>query len=242
MAAVVSCFWEITKENHWMPQFNYVFQGVSGCIAPFWKFCIPILVPLFVFPHHSTSRFHFSFTFSQHSFPFLFLFFFSYFKFLIQISSPVLSVLPGPLLFLYPCVLFYIAASLHQCSDSFLLCFTLLHGQVAEQLAYYGHVSETVITEEMFDAAVQFGTVQGDPTQSWARRPVWIAPGLPQAPTGKGASRTAHLTPQRPRRWAPQGKRGRRLAVKWHEAADLQKVGSCVKWKKKICRPLKACN
>lgn len=102
--------------------------------------------------------------------------FFSYFKFLIQISSPVLSVLPGPLLFLYPCVLFYIAASLHQCSDSFLLCFTLLHGQVAEQLAYYGHVSETVITEEMFDAAVQFGTVQGDPTQSWARRPVWIAP------------------------------------------------------------------
>lgn len=168
--------------------------------------------------------------------------FFSYFKFLIQISSPVLSVLPGPLLFLYPCVLFYIAASLHQCSDSFLLCFTLLHGQVAEQLAYYGHVSETVITEEMFDAAVQFGTVQGDPTQSWARRPVWIAPQLPQAPTGKGASRTAHLTPQRPRRWAPQGKRGRRLAVKWHEAADLQKVGSCVKWKKKICRPLKACN
>lgn len=61
-----------------MPQFNYVFQGVSGCIAPFWKFCIPILVPLFVFPHlpYSTSRFHFSFTFSQRSFPFLFLFFF----------------------------------------------------------------------------------------------------------------------------------------------------------------------
>lgn len=59
------------------------------------------------------------------------------------------------------CVPFYIPASLNH-SDSFLLCFTPLHGQVAEQLAYYVHVSETVITEETFDAAVQFG----DPTRS----------------------------------------------------------------------------
>eukprot|EP00064_Thunnus_orientalis_P006206 superscaffoldBa00000637_g6222 len=33
-------------------------------------------------------------------------------------------------------------------SDSFLLCFTLLHGQVAEQLAYYVHVSETPYREK----------------------------------------------------------------------------------------------
>lgn len=109
MAAVVSCFWEITKENHWMPQFNYVFQGVSGCIAPFWKFCIPILVPLFVFPHHSTSRFHFSFTFSQHSFPFLFLFFF----FLFQISHS--DLIPCPFCLARPPPFFVPLCSLLYC-------------------------------------------------------------------------------------------------------------------------------
>lgn len=67
-----------------------------------------------------------------------------------------------------PSILFYISASPQHHSDSFLLCFTLLHGQVAEQLAYYVHVSETVITEETFDVAVQFGTVRGDPTLSCA--------------------------------------------------------------------------
>lgn len=109
MAAVVSCFWEITKENHWMPQFNYVFQGVSGCIAPFWKFCIPILVPLFVFPHHSTSRFHFSFTFSQRSFPFLFLFFF----FLFQISHS--DLIPCPFCLARPPPFFVPLCSLLYC-------------------------------------------------------------------------------------------------------------------------------
>lgn len=109
MAAVVSCFWEITKENHWMPQFNYVFQGVSGCIAPFWKFCIPILVPLFVFPHHSTSRFHFSFTFSQHSFSFLFLFFF----FLFQISHS--DLIPCPFCLARPPPFFVPLCSLLYC-------------------------------------------------------------------------------------------------------------------------------
>lgn len=51
----------------------------------------------------------------------------------------------------------------HFSSTSLTVC-----GQVAEQLAYYIHVSEMVITEEMFDEAVQFGTVQGDPTQRQA--------------------------------------------------------------------------
>ncbi|KAM7366098.1 hypothetical protein PAMP_015566 [Pampus punctatissimus] len=61
------------------------------------------------------------------------------------------------------------SSSPHHHSDSFLLCFTLLHGQVAEQLAYYVHVSETVIAEETFDAAVEFNTVRGDPTRSGRR-------------------------------------------------------------------------
>ncbi|KAM7377519.1 hypothetical protein PAMA_014022 [Pampus argenteus] len=50
------------------------------------------------------------------------------------------------------------SSSPHHHSDSFLLCFTLLHGQVAEQLAYYVHVSETVIAEETFDVSAPTGT------------------------------------------------------------------------------------
>lgn len=90
---------------------------------------------------------------------------FQFFPFTFFLCLTVLSFSLSPLPF-YPCVPFYISSSLHHHSDSFLLCFTLLHGQVAEQLAHY--VSEAVITEETFDAAVQFGTVQGDPTQSGA--------------------------------------------------------------------------
>lgn len=154
----------------------------------FWKFCIPIMILLFVFclSPFSASLFHSScaFAFSQRSFPFLPFFSFPISQF---------PVFPSPLfvlsftLFVLP---FYISASLHHHSDSFLLCFTLLHGQVAEQLAYYVHVSETVITEETFDAAVQFGSVQGNPTQCWAGWPVCMPPWLPSAPTGKRASRT----------------------------------------------------
>lgn len=56
-----------------------------------------------------------------------------------------------------------------------------LHRQVAEQLAHYVRVSDPVITEDAFDAAVQFGTVQGgDPTRSRAGRPVCVPP--PVAP------------------------------------------------------------
>lgn len=163
----------------WFPAFERSQKKITECHSLIMYFRVSLDV-LLLFGNSASPFWSFSLSFPiipRHAFIFLLLslsahfhffssFFFSYFKFLIQLSSPVLSVLPGPLLFLYPCVLFYIAASLHQCSDSFLLCFTFLHGQVAEQLAYYGHVSETVITEEMFDAAVQFGTVQGDPTQS----------------------------------------------------------------------------
>lgn len=119
------------------------------------------MVLLFVPPHsfisllpsHSLSaHFHFFPRFSFH--------------FLIQYSSHVLSILsliPQPPLHpLFSLVLLFFCAS-----DSSLLLF--LHGQVAEQLAYYVHVSGTVITEEMFDAAVQFGTARHDPTQSRAR-------------------------------------------------------------------------
>lgn len=69
----------------------------------------------------------------------------------------------------------------HFSSTSLTVC-----GQVAEQLAYYIHVSGMVITEEMFDEAVQFGTVQGDPTQRQARWPKCIPPGCQRQILGKG--------------------------------------------------------
>lgn len=164
MAAVVSCFREITKENHWMPQFNYVFQGVSACMAPFGNFASPLwsCSLSFLSPFY-TSLFYFSLAF-----------FFSQLPFFSFVSFPVSPFFLCPCLWffnprpLYPSVLFYIPCSLLHHSDSFLLCFTLLQGQVAEQLVYYVHVSETVITEETFDAAMWFGTVRADPTQSCA--------------------------------------------------------------------------
>uniref|UniRef100_A0A3P8VN13 Dynein axonemal heavy chain 2 n=1 Tax=Cynoglossus semilaevis TaxID=244447 RepID=A0A3P8VN13_CYNSE len=38
-------------------------------------------------------------------------------------------------------------------------------GQVVEQLSYFSRIPGAIITAEMFDVAVQFGTVRGDPTQ-----------------------------------------------------------------------------
>lgn len=40
-----------------------------------------------------------------------------------------------------------------------------LQGQVVEQLSYFSRIPGAIITAEMFDVAVQFGTVRGDPTQ-----------------------------------------------------------------------------
>ncbi|XP_070785989.1 dynein axonemal heavy chain 2 [Enoplosus armatus] len=40
-----------------------------------------------------------------------------------------------------------------------------LPGQVGEQLSYFSRMPGAIITAETFDAAVQFGTVRGDPTQ-----------------------------------------------------------------------------
>ncbi|XP_044040597.1 dynein axonemal heavy chain 2-like isoform X2 [Siniperca chuatsi] len=40
-----------------------------------------------------------------------------------------------------------------------------LPGQVVEQLCYFSRIPGAIITAETFDAAVQFGTVRGDPTQ-----------------------------------------------------------------------------
>ena len=152
-------------------EISHLHCGLALCLSP----CLPL----------STSLLHFSFSFSQRSFPFRPFFSFPTSHFPLCPRCLVFHSFTPPPSF-YPRVPFYISASLRH-SDSFLLCFTLLHGQVAEQLAYHVHVSESVITEETFDAAVQFGKVQGDPTPSWAGWPVCMPPWSPSAPTGKRA-------------------------------------------------------
>lgn len=114
----------------------------------FWKFFIPIMILLFVSPlsPFSALLFHFSFFLSHFNF-------FPFFSFAhLSTALSVMSLIRSPPPF-YPSVPFYTSPSLLHCSDSFFLCFTLFRGQVVEQLAYYIHVSETVITEETFDAA-----------------------------------------------------------------------------------------
>ncbi|CAB1455173.1 unnamed protein product [Pleuronectes platessa] len=88
---------------------------------------------------------------------------------------------------------------------NFLVRFILIHGQVAEQLAYYVHVKGTVITEETFDVAEQFGTSAGRPHPEPGEMTCWLAPfGRPQHLLGKdhqGRLQRQHvLLPRRPHR------------------------------------------
>lgn len=164
MATVVSCFWEITKENHWMPEFNYVFQGVALCMQhleilhPHYGLLLCLSLVSF-----SASSFHFSCVFSPslkthfHFLLFPFLFFIQQFSADLYVMSLILT--PS---YFYFCF-FYSSAFTHGHSDSFLLCFTLSHGQVARQLAYYIHLSDAVITEETFDLVLQFWRSVGRP-------------------------------------------------------------------------------
>lgn len=96
----------------------------------------------------------------------------------------------------FPCIPFfprtppplYTAAPIHSSSAP-----TLVLGQVADQLAYYIHVSATAITEETFDAAVVWRSAgRPHPAAEWDD--LFACPathlGLPSAPTGKVASKT----------------------------------------------------
>ena len=104
---------------------------------------------------------------------------------------------------------------------NFLIRFILIHGQVAEQLAHYVHVKGTVITEETFDDAEQFGTSAGRPHPEPGGATCLLAPsGRPPAPTGKRPSRTTTAPT-----WAnttPASQVGTR--VKEEEAIDRQKT------------------
>lgn len=175
----------------------------------FWKFCIPIMIFLFVF------------------LPFLFFslissvllclnshfFSFSHFQSLAPPSPP-----PSPL-----CLVFNTTPSFYSCapfSTSAFSCAPVLShfsstsltvcGQVAEQLPYYIHVSEMVITEEIFDEAVQFGRVQGDPTRRRAWWPECIPP--------KGHWRQLHHHHEH-RKWRTSSKKKRNCV---HYGLDCQ--------------------
>uniref|UniRef100_A0A667XC84 Dynein axonemal heavy chain 2 n=1 Tax=Myripristis murdjan TaxID=586833 RepID=A0A667XC84_9TELE len=155
---------------------------MSRHVYGFWKFCI-LVVLLFVFcalsfsivffpSHHSTSISHLSLSpLPLNLFPS---------RFSSALSPLILSI--SPLLLFHPspnppppshpplslCSI-SLSASRHLTPHSSLLCSTLLHGQVVEQLAYFIRAPEAVIAAETFEMAVQFGTARGDATQSLLR-------------------------------------------------------------------------
>lgn len=141
----------------WFPAFERSQKGIAEChnlIMYFWV-SLHVLRLLEIFHSHydlalclspvSLFCFTLSFLFLSLSFQFLPLFSFAHLSTALSVMSLIRS--PPPF---YPSVPFYTSPSLLHCSDSFFLCFTLFRGQVVEQLAYYIHVSETVITEETF--------------------------------------------------------------------------------------------
>lgn len=129
----------------------------------FWKFCIPIMIFLFVFLPCLFSSLISSVLLCLNSH----FFSFSHFQSLGSLFFP-----PDPL-----CLAINTSPPFYCCApfniSAFLLAFFwvtsplhLLCGQVAGQLAHCIHVPEMEITQEMFDEAMQFNTVQADPIYS----------------------------------------------------------------------------
>lgn len=149
----------------WFPAFERSQKGITEChnLIMHFRVSLRVLSLLEILhPHYDLSlclSLSFSaISFSQHSF-FLFSFptpppsLFAYHIYRVFNFTPCFntSALPSP------------AALIHSSSAS------LFHGQVAEQLAHYIRVSEMVITEELFDAAMEFGTAQGGPRPAPSR-------------------------------------------------------------------------
>lgn len=186
---------------------------MSCCVCGFGNFASPLWSCSLSSPPSpfSTSLFHLSYSFSQFSFPFLPFFSRPVSNFSIFSLCPFCPVfnffsLPS----LYPRVLFHSSCSPHHHSDSFLFCFTLVHGQVAEQLAYYVHVSETVITEETFDAGrAVLAQCGADPPGVERDNPFACPLVCPQPLQGKehqGQLHRQHVpVPRQAHRWAPVG-------------------------------------
>lgn len=129
----------------------------------FWKFCIPIMIFLFVFLPCLFSSLISSVLLCLNSHFFSFSHFQSLGSLFFRPTLCVLPLIPAlPFIAVLPSIFlpfllafFWVTSPLH------LLC-----GQVAGQLAYCIHVPEIEITQEMLDEAMQFNTVQADPTYS----------------------------------------------------------------------------
>lgn len=194
MAAVVSCFESSQK-------------GITECHNLIMHFRVSLNVLSLLEILHS----HYDLSLRLPSFSFFQLNFFcaalSQQSFLLLFSFPISPSTPPPRSLHPLCLVFNTTPSFYSCApfntSAFSCAPVLSHfsstsltacGQVAEQLAYYIHVSGMVITEEMFDEAVQFGTVQGDPAQLRARWPECIPPRLPSANFRERALRTPQPT------------------------------------------------